>query len=79
LQSGYLHEIMRLSPLLGDAVYAFGGYEVGKMFGNPFLPKVPQSATIAVVLKSVFGPVTVGVSAGDSDHRKWWFALGRIF
>jgi len=79
LQGGYLREVTRLSPLLGGAIYGLAAYEAGKVYGNPLAPRVPQSGTVAVIVKSAIGPVFLGGSIGDSDHYKWWFGLGRIF
>jgi NTE family protein len=78
-QAGYLHELFRLSPLTGSTFYAAGLYEVGKVYGNPLLPSLPNDVSFALIGKTALGPVFVGGSFGDSGHRKWWFGLGRIF
>jgi NTE family protein len=79
LQAGYLHELFRLSPLTGSTFYATALYEVGKVYGNPLLPKLPNDVSFALIGKTAMGPVFVGGSVGDSSHRKWWFGVGRIF
>ncbi len=79
LQAGYIHQIARLNPLFGDAIYGLAAYEAAKVFGNPLLPRLPQSATAALILKSFIGPVILGGSVGDSNHYKLWFGVGRIF
>jgi hypothetical protein len=33
----------------------------------------------AVIVNTIFGPVVVGGSFGDSGHRKFFFELGRLF
>jgi NTE family protein len=79
LQAGYLHELFRLSPLTGSTFYAAALYEVGKVYGDPLLPKLPNDFSFALIGKTAIGPVFVGGSVGDSGHRKWWFGVGRIF
>jgi NTE family protein len=79
-QVGYLHLLAKLNPVFADAVYAGGFYEIGKMYGsNSQTPSLPNDVTAVVVIKTLFGPVFGGLSIGDSDHRKWYFGLGRVF
>ena len=40
---------------------------------------LPNDITGVVIIKTLFGPVFAGLSIGDSDHRKWYFGLGRAF
>jgi NTE family protein len=79
-QVGYLHLLARLNPVFADSIYAGGLYEIGKMYGgNAETPHTPNDVAGAVVIKTLLGPVTGGVSIGDSDHRRWFFGLGRVF
>ena len=79
-QAGYFHRLLKLNPVLGDAIYAAGFYEVGKVWGGAAgTPKLPSDVAGALVIKTLFGPIYGGASIGDSDHRKWFFGLGRIF
>ena len=79
-QVGYLHLLARLNPIFADAVYAGGIYEIGKMYGgNAETPKTPNDVAGVIVLKTFVGPVFGGLSIGDSDHRRWYFGVGRIF
>lgn len=79
-QVGYLHKIVQLNPVFADAIYAGGLYEIGKMYGaNSQTPTLPNDAAALVVIKTLIGPVYGGLSIGDSDHRKWYFGLGRVF
>jgi hypothetical protein len=32
-----------------------------------------------IVVNTIFGPVAIGGGVGDSDHRKFFFQLGRLF
>jgi NTE family protein len=79
-QVGYLHLLAKLNPVFADAIYAGGIYEIGKVYGgNAQTPKTPNDVAAAVIVKTFLGPIVAGVSIGDSDHRKWFFGLGRIF
>jgi NTE family protein len=79
-QTGYLHRLFRLNPVIGDAIYAAGFYEIGKVWGAaPGTPSLPNDISGAMIVKTLIGPLYGGASIGDSDHRKWFFGLGRIF
>jgi NTE family protein len=79
-QAGYLFRLTHLNPIFGDAIYAGGFYELGKIFGgNSATPSVPNDGTAIVVMKTLIGPVYGGGSIGGSGHYKWYFGLGRIF
>jgi NTE family protein len=79
-QVGYLHLLARLNPVFADAIYAGAVYEIGKVYGgNAQTPTLPNDIAFAVIVKTLLGPVFSGVSIGDSDHRKWYFGLGRVF
>jgi NTE family protein len=79
-QAGYLHLLARLNPIFADAIYAGGVYEIGKMYGgNAQTPSLPNDVAAAVIIKTLIGPVSGGLSIGDSDHRRWFFSVGRVF
>jgi NTE family protein len=79
-QAGYLHRLVKLNPVIGDSIYAGGFYEIGKVWdGAPGTPTLPNDISGALIIKTLFGPIYGGASIGDSDHRKWFFGLGRIF
>ena len=51
-QAGYLHRLFKLNPVIGDAVYAAGFYEIGKVWGAaPGTPSLPNDVAGALVLK----------------------------
>jgi hypothetical protein len=56
-------------------------FTVGDAIGQDSVqvPNLPKDIAGAVVMKSLIGPIFGGLSIGDSDHRKWFFGLGRIF
>lgn len=79
-QAGYLHQLFKLNPVIGDSVYVGGLYEIGKVW-NPAegTPNLPNDVAGIVIMKTLIGPIFGGASIGDSDHRKWFFGIGRIF
>jgi NTE family protein len=79
-QAGYLHRLMKLNPVIGDSIYGGGFYEIGKVWdGAPGTPSLPNDISGVLIIKTLFGPIYGGASIGDTDHRKWFFGLGRIF
>jgi NTE family protein len=79
-QVAYLHRLVQLNPVFADTIYAGALYEIGKMYGgNPQTPTQPNDFAATVIIKTLIGPVFGGLSIGDSDHRKWYFGLGRVF
>ncbi|MBK5294330.1 MAG: patatin-like phospholipase family protein [Acidobacteriia bacterium] len=77
--AGYLHEVFTLPPVVGGQVYLAGWYEAGKMFGYQALPKLPNSASGAILLNTAIGPAFFGGSWGDRGRRNWYFGIGRLF
>lgn len=78
-EGGYLHHLFNLNPVIGDAVYADGFYEVGRVFGDANTNTLGQDVAVALLAKTLIGPIYTGVSVGDGGHRKWFFGLGRVF
>ncbi len=84
-QGGYLREVLTLPPFLGDKVYAVGTYEIAKPFNLPasenllLSSHLPMDVTGGVVVNTIFGPIEVGGSVGDTDHHRFFFRVGRIF
>ncbi|MBS1821435.1 MAG: patatin-like phospholipase family protein [Acidobacteria bacterium] len=79
-QTGYLQRLAKLNPVIADGIYIGAAYEIGKMYGgNAQTPALPNDGAAFAVVKTLLGPVYGGISIGDSDHRKWFFGLGRVF
>jgi NTE family protein len=78
-QLGYLHQLAKLSPVFGDKMYLNSVVEVAKPYGTPNISRIPMDGSAGIVIETLFGPVYVGGSWGDSGHRKIFFLLGRIF
>ncbi len=79
-QTGYLYRLAHLNPVFADAIWVGGLYEIAKMYGgNAQTPTLPNDGSALVVIKTFIGPVYGGLSIGDSDHRKWYFGVGRVF
>lgn len=78
-QTGYLHQVTQLPPILGNHVYLAGSYEIGKAYGIERSQRLPMDGTLGLVIQTLFGPAYIGGSYGDSGHHKFFFQLGRIF
>jgi len=82
---GYVHELASLPPLIGNKIYLLSTYELGKTYGLPptsifgLSSRLPNDGAVALVLDTLFGPLAIGASVGDTGHHKWYFRLGRIF
>jgi NTE family protein len=79
LKAGYLRKVARLPVLLGEGVYFNGVVEGGKVFGSPFQPHVPGDVSAALVINTIFGPLSMGGAVGTEGHQRIFFKLGRIF
>ncbi len=82
LQSGYEHKLLPLSPLLGEGVYGIALIEFGKIYNTLDITSPPSSAvdgSVALIARTFIGPIFIGGSFGNENHRKWWFGLGRVF
>ncbi|MBS1826691.1 MAG: patatin-like phospholipase family protein [Acidobacteria bacterium] len=79
LTGGYLRDVWKLPPLVGDRVSIVGLAQAGKIRGDSAHTGVPLSGTGLFVARTWLGPVYLGGSWGDRGHRSWFFGLGRIF
>jgi NTE family protein len=78
LQPAVLYKLRELSPLLRENIYLLTMYEAGKAYGVA-PEKIAQDATVGFLFQTLFGPVFFGGSIGDSQHRKFFFEVGRFF
>ena len=79
-QPALLYRLRELSPLLKQNLYLFSMYEAGKAYGQPTgVPRIQQNGTIGVLFQTVFGPMFFGGSLGDTQHRKFYFKVGKFF
>jgi NTE family protein len=82
---GYLHQIFRLPPLLGNRVFLTSAFELGKTYGNGIsripneISQLPMDVAFGVDVETFLGPVFLGGSVGDTGHRKWYFQIGKLF
>ena len=75
---GYLHEIFRLPPFLGNRIFLTSAFEVGKAYGDQ-ISRLPMDVAFGVDVETFLGPVFLGGSVGDTGHRKWYFQIGKLF
>jgi NTE family protein len=78
-QTGYLRKVLKLPILLGEGVYFNGLFEVGKVFAPPFKSQVPGDVSAAIVINTIFGPLSIGGAVGTAGHQRIFFELGRLF
>jgi len=79
-QPGVLFRLARLNPVLGGAVYGTVFYEIGKVWDGPSgTPTLPNDISGGFVVKTLLGPIYGGGSVGDTNHRKWFIGIGRVF
>jgi NTE family protein len=78
-RGGYIRQMLKLPPLLGDQLYLLVGGEVAKVFYNPAASNLPMDAFVAGVVKTIFGPVMLGGSIGDTGHHRFFLRMGRVF
>ena len=80
LQPALLYKLWEISPLLKQNIYLLTMYEAGKAYDQPpSATKVAQDATVGVLFQTLFGPMFFGGSLGDTQHRKFFFKVGRFF
>lgn len=78
-QGGYLRKIGSLSPLVGGKVLLFAGADVGKAYYIRGESRLPSDGAAGVIINTLFGPVVMGASVGDTGHYKLFFELGRSY
>jgi NTE family protein len=78
-KAGYLHQLLELPAILGDKLYAIGGYEVAKVYGLSNVSSLPTDGFGGLIVNTIFGSVLVGGAYGSTGHRKFFFRLGRVF
>jgi NTE family protein len=85
IKLGYIHELLRLPPLIGNKAYVIADYELAKIYGLPPLElsfpssRLPSDVAAALILDTLIGPLSIGASYGDSGHHNWFFRLGKAF
>jgi NTE family protein len=84
-EAGYLRELLKLPPLLGDKLYFIADFEVAKPFqvsaaeDLPLSSRLPRDGAAGFVVNTIFGPVLIAGSVGDADHHRFFFRIGRLF
>jgi NTE family protein len=76
---GYLYELFSLPPLIGRKTYFTSSYEVAHAYQAPGASHLPNDGSVGLLVETLFGPLFVGGSYGDSGHHKIYFSLGRLF
>jgi len=76
---GYMHELIKLPPFIGNGVYGVAMYEIGKMYDAPGVSKLPNDGAAGVIVRTAFGPIFFGGSVGDTGHATWFYSVGHVF
>jgi NTE family protein len=79
VRAGYIRQLFNLPPFVGKKVSLVSSYEFAKMYDFLDESHFPTDVEAGVVAETMFGPLFVGGSVGDSGHQKWFFQLGHIF
>jgi NTE family protein len=81
-QIGYLRDLKRLPPFLGNKLYLYGRFEAGTFLqaaSDPQKYRIPGDAAAGLLVNTIFGPVLIGGAVGDAGHHRFFFGLGRTF
>ncbi len=81
-QAGYIRELFKLPPFLGDSLNLIAMYEAGKTYQLPLGPKppnLPMDFVGGIIVSTIFGPVEVGGAVGDYGRGRFFFKIGRVF
>ncbi|MBZ5527025.1 MAG: patatin-like phospholipase family protein [Acidobacteriia bacterium] len=82
-QAGYMRSLITLPRFVARKLYFTVQYEIGKVNGATStgapLPRLPDDMSAGFLAETVFGPIFIGGSYGDTGHQKWFFRLGRVF
>jgi NTE family protein len=81
-QLGYIRELFKLPPFLGNSLNVIGMYEAGKTYQLPLGPKppnFPMDVAVGFVVNTIFGPVEIGGAIGDYGRSRFFFKIGRLF
>jgi len=76
---GYVHELFKLPPIVGNKIYFTAAYELAKVYGVPRASRLPTDGSVGIVIETLLGPLGFGGSYGDTGHRRFYFSMGRFF
>jgi hypothetical protein len=66
--------VLPLNPFFGEGIYAMGFLEGGEMYASLTTldtGQKPFNGMIAIIGRTVLGPVYVDTSFDTDNHRKW--------
>ena len=78
-RAGYIYELFNLPPLIGHKTYLTAAYELAQVHRTSSASRLPNDGSVGLVLETLFGPVFIGGSLGDSGHHRVYFSLGKLF
>ena len=67
-QAGYLYRLLHLNPVIGDAIYGSGFYEIGMVWGEAAgTQNLPNALATAVIVSFRLGMNTLESPFSDYD------------
>ena len=78
-RGGYLHRVGHMPAFIGSGLFFDAHYEIAKIYDLPTALTLPNDGVVGLIMQTIFGPVLMGGSIGDSGHPRWFFQLGRVF
>jgi NTE family protein len=81
-RTGLLHKLFSLPTLLGDRAYLVTVAEGAKIYGLPAsnsTSSLPGDISGAILMNTIFGPVSVGGGYGATGHLKVFYQIGKSF
>ncbi len=79
LSAGYLRDVWKLPPLVGDRVSIIGMAQAGKIRGDSSHTGVPVSGTGLFVARTWLGPVYLGHGHAEGGSDSFYLYVGRTF
>jgi NTE family protein len=79
-RTGFLHKLFSLPALIGKDAYLATAAEGAKIYGLPSNnSSLPGDFSGAILINTLFGPVTFGGGYGATGHLKIFYQIGRTF
>jgi NTE family protein len=79
LSFGYLHQLTRLPPFLGDKIMIGGWYEFGGTSRRFDSAIYRSNLSVGLIANTLLGPVVVAGSYGEGGQNNVYFLVGRLF
>jgi NTE family protein len=78
-KAGYLRNLWRLPPFVGDRIYLLLDGEGGIVTRRNMDDAHPVDMAGALIIKTMIGPIAIGGAYGAGGHHKFFYQIGKIF